>query len=58
MAKPEGEMSLEDAIDFTKKDTRHYAKRQMTWFRKMEGIRWVSPDDFSLITAIIKDFLG
>ncbi|MGD8537826.1 MAG: tRNA (adenosine(37)-N6)-dimethylallyltransferase MiaA [Candidatus Aminicenantes bacterium] len=53
-----GEMSLEDAIDFTKRDTRHYAKRQMTWFRKMEGIHWVSPHDFSLITDIIKDFLG
>lgn len=53
-----GEMPLEDAIDFTKRDTRHYAKRQMTWFRKMEGIHWVSPHDFSLITDIIKDFLG
>jgi tRNA dimethylallyltransferase len=54
----EGEITLEDAIDFTKKDTRHYAKRQMTWFKKMEGIHWVSPHDFSSITDIIKNFLG
>ena len=53
-----GELSLEEAIDLTKKDTRHYAKRQMTWFRKMEGIQWVSAHDFSSITDIIKGFLG
>ncbi len=53
-----GEMSLEEAIDSTKKDTRHYAKRQMTWFRKMKEIHWTSPHDFSAITDIIKRFLG
>lgn len=30
------ELSLEEAIDLIKKNTRHYAKRQMTWFRRME----------------------
>jgi tRNA dimethylallyltransferase len=53
-----GQLSLEEAIDFTKKDTRHYAKRQMTWFRKMEGIQWFSPHDFASITDTIKAFLG
>ena len=43
------EISTEEAISLTKRDTRHYAKRQMTWFRKMEGIKWFSPDDFSSI---------
>jgi len=42
-----GEISLEEAISLTKKDTRHYAKRQLTWFRKMEGIRWFRADDCS-----------
>ena len=51
------ELSLEETIDLTKKDTRHYAKRQMTWFRKMEGILWFSPHDFSSIAGTIKDFL-
>jgi tRNA dimethylallyltransferase len=32
----DGEISLEQAIDLIKKNTRHYAKRQMTWFRRME----------------------
>lgn len=40
------EMSLEEAILLTKRDTRRYAKRQLTWFRKMEGIEWFSPFDF------------
>jgi tRNA dimethylallyltransferase len=51
------ELSIEEAIDLTKKDTRHYAKRQLTWFRKMEGIIWFTPHDFSSITRAIEDFL-
>lgn len=43
------DLSKEEAISLTKRDTRRYAKRQMTWFRKMEGINWFSPDEFSLI---------
>lgn len=41
----EGALSLEEAAALTKTDTRHYAKRQMTWFRKMDGVAWFSPDD-------------
>lgn len=48
-----GEISLEEAISLTKKDTRHYAKRQLTWFRKMEGIRWFRADD----GASLEDYL-
>jgi len=51
------ELSIEDAVDLTKKDTRHYAKRQMTWFRKMKGIHWFNPHDFSSIASAIEDFL-
>jgi tRNA dimethylallyltransferase len=48
------EMALEEAIALTKKDTRHYAKRQMTWFKKMEGIKWFSPDNFHSILKYVK----
>jgi tRNA dimethylallyltransferase len=51
------ELTIEEAIDLTKKDTRHYAKRQMTWFRKMEGILWFAPHDFSSMASAIKGFL-
>ncbi|HRY36600.1 MAG TPA: tRNA (adenosine(37)-N6)-dimethylallyltransferase MiaA [Candidatus Magasanikbacteria bacterium] len=37
----EGKMSLDEALDWLKQDTRHYAKRQMTWFKKDENIHWV-----------------
>ena len=33
-----GELSIKDAIFYAKRDTRHYAKRQMTWFRQEPGI--------------------
>ncbi len=36
----DGEISLERAIDLIKRNTRHYAKRQLTWFRKDKRIQW------------------
>ncbi|HOW85569.1 MAG TPA: tRNA (adenosine(37)-N6)-dimethylallyltransferase MiaA [Candidatus Aminicenantes bacterium] len=40
-----GEIGLAEAVSLTKTETRQYAKRQMTWFRKMAGVDWFSPDD-------------
>jgi len=37
----EGTMTLDDAIELTRRDTRRYAKRQMTWFRKEKNIFWI-----------------
>ena len=39
-----GEMSLEDAVSLMKRDTRHLAKRQLTWFRADKEIQWFHPD--------------
>ena len=36
-----GEYGLEEAKELLKKNTRHYAKRQLTWFRKEQGARWI-----------------
>lgn len=36
-----GERTLESAIEQTKLDVRHYAKRQLTWFRREVGVEWV-----------------
>ena len=41
------EMSLEECIDKIKQETRRYAKRQLTWFRRNDSIEWVVTDDFS-----------
>ncbi|HLZ48684.1 MAG TPA: tRNA (adenosine(37)-N6)-dimethylallyltransferase MiaA [Candidatus Limnocylindria bacterium] len=38
-----GERTLDEAIAATAKDVRAYSRRQMTWFRKDPGIRWVDP---------------
>jgi len=37
----QGQLTKEEAVSLTKRNTRRYAKRQFTWFRKEEGIRWV-----------------
>jgi tRNA dimethylallyltransferase len=36
-----GKRTLESAIEQTKLDIRHYAKRQLTWFRREEGVEWI-----------------
>ncbi len=40
-----GEYSYDFAVQLLKKDTRNFAKRQMTWFRKEPGIRWLTVSD-------------
>ena len=49
-----GKISLEEAISLIKIETRHYAKRQMTWFKKMEGIKWFDPNDEKNIIGFIR----
>ncbi|MFD2873876.1 tRNA (adenosine(37)-N6)-dimethylallyltransferase MiaA [Mucilaginibacter ximonensis] len=41
----DGNISLEKAIDQIKQNTRHFAKRQLTWFRKDKEIHWLRPED-------------
>lgn len=39
-----GEVSLDDAKENIKKSSRHYAKRQLTWFRRNDKINWINAD--------------
>lgn len=41
-----GETSLQVAVDAIKQNSRRYAKRQMTWFKKDETIKWINQNDF------------
>lgn len=50
--------SLEDAIQEIKKNTRRYAKRQITWFRKETDIKWFSDAENDKIPPLVKGFLG
>ncbi len=40
-----GECSWEETVFLLKRDTRHYAKRQMTWFRRVPGVNWLDADE-------------
>lgn len=55
----DGQLSLEAASELIKKRTRHFAKRQMTWFKRIPYIRWYEKDDFvtedELASAVIQD---
>lgn len=52
-----GEVSREEALASTKADTRHYAKRQTTWFRKMDDVAWFSPDDGPALEEHVQNHL-
>jgi tRNA dimethylallyltransferase len=51
-----GECSLEDAVERLKRDTRHYARRQMTWFKRDKRIVWCS--SYEEAEAHVAAFLG
>lgn len=42
----EGECTLEEAVYRIKRDTRHFAKRQLTWFRRERDVIWVNKQEF------------
>jgi tRNA dimethylallyltransferase len=54
----EDKCSLADAVERLKKDTRHYAKRQLTWFKREKDVIWANKDDFTSEEAIIDYMLA
>ena len=42
----EGEITLEEAIYILKRDTRHFAKRQITWFKREKEVKWIDKSKF------------
>ena len=54
-----GELSLEDAVRLIKRDTRHYAKRQLTWFNADADILWFEyPEKFGTILSHAIEFFN
>jgi len=49
----DGNIDLPRAIELIKQNTRHYAKRQLTWFLKDDAFEWFSPLDYN---QLIKTF--
>ena len=54
----DGLCSLEKAVDDIKKETRHFAKRQLTWFRREKDVIWVEKDKYSDIDEILRYMEG
>jgi tRNA dimethylallyltransferase len=54
----DGEYSLEDAIEKIKTNSRRYAKRQMTWFRRYDDINWFDTAEQDKIEELIKEKLN
>jgi len=50
----DGKVSLEEAITAIKQNTRRFAKRQLTWFRRDEEIKWFKPDEGAQIIDFIE----
>ncbi|MCG8566802.1 MAG: tRNA (adenosine(37)-N6)-dimethylallyltransferase MiaA [Desulfobacterales bacterium] len=53
-----GEVSLDEAVELLKRDTRRYAKRQFTWFRKEPGLIWIEPTDMDGAAELVEKFLN
>lgn len=54
----EGKWRLEEAVELMKRDTRHYAKRQLTWFRRDGEIKWFAPDEEEAMEKEIRRYRG
>ncbi len=52
-----GEITLEEAVYRIKRDTRHFAKRQLTWFRRERKVRWVDKSGFASEEDILQYML-
>lgn len=50
----EGNIQIEKAIELIKRNSRRYAKRQMTWFKRNENIEWFSPENKGNILGYIQ----
>lgn len=53
----EGKISLEKAIELIKRNSRRYAKRQLTWWGRDNEIKWFHPQEVDLIVHYIEEQL-
>ncbi len=53
----DGECSLQEAVYLLKRDTRHFAKRQLTWFRREQDVIWIDKQEFGYDNAKMLEFM-
>ena len=51
------EISLDEAVRIVKRDTRHFAKRQLTWFKRERDCIWINKDEYGYDDDRIMDFM-
>ena len=54
----DGTTTLDQAVELIKRNTRHYAKRQLTWFRRDADVQWFNPSDREQIIKYIDSQFG
>ncbi len=54
----DGKISLEEAVEEIKKNTRRYAKRQLTWFKKNPDIRWIDMQKENPVQIILESLIN
>jgi tRNA dimethylallyltransferase len=52
----DGTISLDKAIEKIKQNSRHYAKRQLTWFKRDADIKWFNPNELEEVVKYIKNY--
>lgn len=53
----QGELSLEEAVYIIKRDTRHFAKRQLTWFKREKEVIWIDKKEYKDDDNIVLDVM-
>ena len=53
----DGECTFDDAVYFIKRDSRHFAKRQLTWFRREKEVLWIDKSAYQYQDEPILDFI-
>jgi len=53
----DGKAPLDESIKNLKRDTRHYAKRQISWFKRDQRINWLESDNYNEVEKMVSDFV-
>lgn len=53
----EGKAELTEAVELIKRNSRRYAKRQITWFRRIKDAKWIDADDYPAILTYIQEHI-
>ena len=53
----DGDITLQEAVELIKRNSRHYAKRQLTWFARNSDTIWFHPDDYDHLEIVLDSLI-